>query len=125
MLGFELAARPSIALFKLNSKKEFRVFRIAVYDARMTFISGKLESDHGILGNGLFNFKTSAGRRYVFQYCQFIMFEAARISPSDLNKIGAKFSIFLSFEAHDYCIGKLIPGIRVLIRNKTFLLKLQ
>ena len=60
MVGFELAARPAVSLFKLNSKQIVDLGEFAIFDYRLAAVIRELKRDNGIRGNRLFNFQTSA-----------------------------------------------------------------
>jgi hypothetical protein len=60
MVGFKLAARPTISLLKLDSKQIVNVSGFAVFDASLATIIRKVESDNSIGWNRFLDFKTCA-----------------------------------------------------------------
>jgi hypothetical protein len=60
MVGFKLAARPTISLLKLDSKQIVYVGGFAVFNASLASIVRKVESDNSIGWNRFFDFETCA-----------------------------------------------------------------
>jgi hypothetical protein len=48
VLGFELTARPAIALLKLDTKQVVRFFEFAVFYAGLTAVAFELERDKSV-----------------------------------------------------------------------------
>ncbi len=60
MLRFELPAGPTVSLFEQDTQNVVGLFEFAVFDARLTGITFKLQRNNRFGGNEFFNVETGA-----------------------------------------------------------------
>jgi hypothetical protein len=107
MIRFELAARPTVSLLKLDSEQIVDFGEFTVLDASLAAIIRKMESDFTIEWNRVLDFETCARWGNVFQNRPLGPKSAGLQLPLNPDQIGTKFSLFVffSFGLHNYSIG--------------------